>query len=197
MFFQRLPPDKYPDDFDTPLYARYSPRLKPGLWLWMRDHVSRFLLGMTLFGAIGIGFLGALIILPPAEPQIVIVTSVPTATPVGDIQGDFPAGIMQQSITLPARIDNALGSGEKHGYRFFTNTGITWVITVYPDSQFDPVLTLYHPDGTALDLNDDISESDLTSQLIFTPQTAGQYGIVIEGAGGISAGGYTLMILPQ
>jgi hypothetical protein len=192
MFFRRkrIPPDNYPDDFDTPAYRAYRPNLKPGVWLWLWDMLPRVLLGMLLLGAIGAGFVGALFILPPVEPQIVVITGQPSATPLGDIQGDFPPDVQQKSITLPARIDSALGVGERHGYRFFLNSGLTWVITVIPDEQLQPIVTLYNPDGTVADISDFADGS----QIIFQAAAHGQYGVAVESP---TSGGYTLSILPS
>jgi hypothetical protein len=119
-----------------------------------------------------------------------VITARPSATPLGDIQGDFPPDARQESITLPTRIDYAIGAGERHGYRFFVNPGLTWTITVIPDAQLQPVLTLHNPDGTVAEISDYADGS----QIVFQTLTRGQYGVVIESP---TAGGYTLTILPS
>jgi hypothetical protein len=195
--FRRLQ-DNFPDDFDSAYYQRYQPGLRPGPVLWMRYSLPRLVLLLAIGGLVLVSFVGSLLIIPPREPTVVIVTAQPTATPVGDLGGDYPADVMQQSITLPTRIDGTLAFGEKHGFRFFVEPGFTWVITVTPDQNFDPLLSLYNPDGTIADLKDDISASNLGSRITFAASERAQYGIVIESAqNGATAGGYTLDILPQ
>jgi len=195
--FRRLQ-DNFPDDFDSANYQRYKPGLKPGPVLWMRYSLPRLALLLMIGGLVLVSFVGSLFIIPPREPSVVIVTAQPSATAVGDLVGDFPAGVIQQSITLPARINDTLAFGQKKGFRFFVEPGFTWVITVTPDRNFDPLLSLYNPDGTIANINDDISASNLASRITFTASERAQYGIVIESAqGGATAGGYTLDILPQ
>lgn len=192
--FKRLPLDNFPDDFDSLAYRNYKPQFRRGVWLWLRENGTRLLwVGMMLL-AIGLGFVGALLLLP-SQATVIVITAQPSPTPLGDIQGDFPAVIQQISITLPAKIDDLMTSGEQRGYRFFVSPQLTWIIRVIPDATFDPVLTLYYPDGTVAQLNNDRSEGDRTSEIIFQATETAQYGILVAGANGTS-GGYTLQILP-
>lgn len=195
--FRRLQ-DNSPDDFDSANYQRYKPGLKPGPVLWMRYSLPRLALLLMIGGLVLVSFVGSLLIIPPRDPSVVIVTAQPSATAVGDLTGDFPAGVVQQSITLPARIDDRIAFGEKQGFRFFVEPGFTWVITVTGDQNFDPLLSLYNPDGTIANINDDISSGNLASRITFTASERAQYAIIIESAqGGATAGAYTLDILPQ
>jgi hypothetical protein len=195
--FRRLQ-DNYPDDFDSQNYTRYRPSMQPGPILWMRRSLPRLFLGLLIGGLVAVSFVGSLLIIPPREPTVVIVTAQPTATANGDLTGDFPAGVMQQSITLPARIDDTLAAGEQRGFRFFVEPGFTWVISVTPDRTLDPLLSLYNPDGTIASISDDISGSNLGSSITLSAPQRAQYAIVIESAAnGATAGGYTLDILPQ
>jgi hypothetical protein len=195
--FRRLQ-DNFPDDFDSTNYRRYRPAMKSGLVTWMRFSLPRLALMLLIAGLVLVSFVGSLLIIPPREPRVVIVTAQPTATPIGDLVGDFPAGVTQQSITIPARIDDVLGFGEKRGFRFFVDPGFTWIISVTPDRNFDPLLSLYNPDGTIASIHDDISGSNLGSQIAFSAPERAQYAIVIESAqNGATAGEYTLDILPQ
>lgn len=190
-----LPPDHYPDEFDTPAYRDYRPELHKGFGLWVRQSLPRLLLMGTFLLAIGGGFMGALLLLPPRQPQYVVIESTPT--PVGDLRGDFPTDAPQFSITVPAKIDQWLELGQRHGYRFFAQPGIRWVITVLPDATFNPQVSLFNPDGSISQINNDRATGDRTSELIFEASEVAQYAILIESAErGTTSGGYTLEILP-
>ena len=198
---RRLPPDNYPDEFDTSAYRRYTPRLKPGLWLTLRENFGQVWLWLFFVGAIIVSFGITWTLLPPPEPVTVIITApAPQAQAIdpGGIGGDFPAQVVQQRILIPARVDDALALGEKDGYRFDADLGTTWVISVYGDANLNPLLTLYNSEGLVVEINDDRLQNDFDSRIIFQAPQAGQYGIVVESAAsGATAGGYTLEILPQ
>jgi hypothetical protein len=151
---------------------------------------------MVLALAIGGSFICALWLLPPRAPQVIIVTAPATATPPGDIAGDFPRGVVQRVISLPARVDDSVGPGEKHGYRFLVAPGLLWRVQVIGDASFDPLITLFNPDGTVKGLNDNRAAGESRSELSFNAEAQGQYGLLIEGVAGTS-GGYTLLLLPQ
>ncbi len=188
------PQDNFPDEFDTSAYRRYQPHFRRGVWLWLRERALGGLWVGIISLAIGGGCLGAWFLFPP-QPTIIVVTAQPSSTPLGDILGDFPPDIRQESITLPAKIDHRLGAGEQHGYRFFASSDLSWTIRVLPDANFDPVLTLYNPDGSVAQINNDRATGERTSELTFQAQTTAQYGITIT-SNGATAGGYTLQILP-
>lgn len=183
-----VPPDTFPDEFDSPAYRNYRPSLRPSLLLSLRGILPTLLVIGTMLLVVAVGFVAALLILPEAEPKIVVISIYPSPTPPGDITGDFPATIQQASITLPARIDEAIGVGEPHGYRFFAGPGLIWVITLLTDGGFTPRLTLYNPDGTVSQITDG-------QPITFTAPEIAQYGLLIEPSTG--AGGYTLRIFPQ
>jgi hypothetical protein len=190
-----LPPDHYPDDFDSAAYRAYRPHYRAGVGLWLRQTLPQLLLASLFVVAIGGGFMGALLILPPRAPQVVIIQA--TATPVGDLRGDFPPDVAQLSITLPAKIDNWMDLGQRRGYRFFAKPGLRWLITVLPDAAFNPQVTLFNPDGSVAQINNDRAPGERTSELIFEASETAQYAILVESAErGSTAGGYTLEIMP-
>lgn len=192
-----IPPDTYPDDFDTPAYANYHPRLSPGLGLTLRRTLPRLILGLATLIVLVAAVVAAALILPEDAPQVVVITALPSATPIGDVGGDFPATVPQSSVQVPARVDETFAPNDRHAYRFFAAPNLTWTITVTPDRTFDPVLTLYSPDGVVMQIDDD-GGGGLSSRISFTPTEAAQYAILIESAkGGASSGGYTLQILPS
>lgn len=190
----RLPPDSYPDDFDSAAYRTYRPTLRRGVRLWLRERLSCAFFVLLVAASLAGGFVVALLILPPEEERAHIVIIDPSPTPIGDIQGDFPRDVRQISITLPAKIDDVLDFGEKRGYRFFAAPGITWIISVLPMDTLDPVVSLYNPDGTIAQINDN-GAGGRGSQLIFEASALAQYAILIDS--GQTGGAYTLQILPQ
>lgn len=195
----RSPPtltDNNPDDFDSPRYVAYRPAAGAQWRVLLWSQIRRLGMPLILAAAIGGGFLCALLLLPSQAPQVIIVTAPATATPPGDIAGDFPLGVVQRAISLPARIDQTLEPGEKHGYRFLVAPGLQWRVQVFGDNTLDPLITLYNPDGTVKALNDNNPEGGLSSEILFNADSSNQYGLLVEGVAG-SGGGYTLLILPQ
>ncbi|MCL4879978.1 MAG: hypothetical protein KJ064_25205 [Anaerolineae bacterium] len=193
--FNRTPRDNYPDDYESRAYQHYQESFHPGIFMWLREFSSYLMFAVWVFIFAGMGLLVAWIALPPQEPRIVIVT--PAFSPTGDIMGDFPADVSQQFITVPARIDHVLGLGQKHGYRFFLDPGLTWIMTVYSDGTLDPQLSLYGPDGVIIQLDDDSGGDGISSQISFQAPVSGQYALLIQSAGdGSSSGGYTLTVMP-
>ncbi len=187
MLNRRPPQDNFPDDFDTHAYAHHRPGLRTWRLRW-RGILRRAWVTLLMVLLLALSFVAALFILPPPEPQVVIIA--PTATPPGDIQGDFPAGVQQQSITLPARIDNVLAPGASRGYRFYAHPSATWRVSLASQGDFDPLLILYNPDGTVQELSNNLAEG-----ILFQPRAdSAQYGVLVQGD---AAGGtYTLRILP-
>jgi hypothetical protein len=184
----RLPTDNFPDDFDTRVFRYYHPTMRPGVGFLLRGVVPRAALWGSMLAVIAGGFLTALLIVPESGPRVVVVTPVPSPTLAGDVTGDFPATVSQVSMSLPARIDEALALGEQHGYRFLAGPGLTWEINVLTDGGFMPRIILYNPDGTVAQ----VSEGQ---NLTFSASEPAQYGLLIE-AGNGGAGGYTLRIFP-
>jgi hypothetical protein len=190
MFSRNRPPaDNFPDDFDTRVFRYYHPTTRPGVGFLLRGVAPRAALLGSMVVVIAGGFLTALLIVPDSGPRVVVITSVPSPTMPGDVSGDFPAAVAQVSISLPARIDEALALGEQHGYRFLAGPGLVWEINVLTDGGFMPRLILYNPDGTVAQ----VSEGQ---NITFTAPEPAQYGLLIE-AGSGGAGGYTLRIFPS
>jgi len=186
MLRRRLPPDIYPDDFDTREYQSYHEGLQPGLLLWLRRTLPRLLLYSTVLSIMAVSFVAALFILPPRQPRVVIITAVPT--PAGDLGGEFPADAPQISTSLPARIDDWLDMGQKRGYRFFAQPGLTWRISLAPAQGVTAQASLYNPDGTLAELING------AGQIIFSAEQTNQYAVLVESPSG---GNYTLSIMPQ
>ena len=193
--FQRrkLPPDNHPDNFESRAYHHYRPEMRPGAWLWLRFSLPRLILALALLGMIALGGFVAFMLVPTPEPEVIIITAVPSSDNLPPIGGDFPAGISQTYLNLPARLDNTLDFQEKHAYRFFLEPGITWTITVTPVTDIDPVLSLYSPEGLILQHNN--LGAALPVTITYQATVSGQYGIIVETAGGgATAGAYTLTI---
>jgi hypothetical protein len=198
----RLPPDDFPDDTETRAFQNYRDGKVPSRfefhfkWRPWRTAILFILLAVIA------GLIGAFVLwwTEPGE-QIVIITGVPTMLPdipAEPLDGDFPADVPQQFIRIPARINDHLVAGERRGYTFFARAAFTWQITVEPQesSSFDPILSLYGPDGVVIDFNDNRTAEDRASQLTLVVEHDGAYALLLEGARGISDGAYALSILP-
>ncbi|MFP4322662.1 MAG: hypothetical protein ACLFTK_09425 [Anaerolineales bacterium] len=189
MMKRRPPADNYPDEFDTPAYVRYRPGMRPGLWHTLRQNARRGLVTVLVILLLALSFTASLFVLPAPSSQVVVI--LPTPTPVGDIAGDFPPAITQNSITLPARINNTLAPGTGRGYRFFAQPGVTWRVTITSSANFDPTLVLYNPDGTVQEISTDPANGILLEP---NPGSA-QYGVLVQADD--NGGEYTLRIFPE
>lgn len=198
----RIPKDNFPDEYESRVFQQYRETFQPGLVLKLREWSSQLLFAGLVFLFASLGLSVAWIALPPEELTIIIVTPDYTPAPPaesGDIAGDFPAGIPQQFIQVPAKVDHEVFSvGERHAYRFILEPTLTWTFTVTGDGNFDPKASLYGPDGVLVQMNDDIQIGvDLRSQFTYTPPARGQYALLIESTGDRpTTGGYTLQIMP-
>lgn len=181
---QRLPPDNYPDDLDNAAYKSYRASFRPGLGLWLRGGLPRLIVAVGILGMIAAGFVAALFILPPSEPQIVVIPVQSSPTPIGDVAGAFPSDVAQNFLELPARVDNNLAGGGRRGYRFFIGPGLTWQISLTGSGNF--VMTVYDPSGNMIDIG--------AGPFTLTAQNSAQYALLVESPSG---GSYTLRIFPQ
>lgn len=209
----RLPPDDFPDETETNAFQNYREdrgRVGEILSLIFGSR-QRLLAAIVVIGLlVGAIWVGLYFLLPEPSPKVVIVPSdngngdevvsddpLPTTVVAEVVSGEFPTDVAQQLITVPARIDDSLAIGTRRGYTFYAEAGVTWEITVFGATGFDPVISLYGPPGgRLLDSNDDRAVGDLASELRVTIQQDGNYAVMIEGAGGVSGGGYTLLIVP-
>ncbi len=196
---ERIPKDNYPDEYESRAFQHYRDSFRPGVLLLLRTWSSHLLFAALVFLFAALGLSVAWIALPPQDPQIIVVTPAFAPSPVGDVGGDFPADVPQTFILTPAKIDHEIFIGQRHGYRFFLQSGISWTFTVTPNETFDPMMSLYGPDGVLVSLSDDVQTGvDLRSQFTFTPPTDGQYALLIESTPDQqTAGGYTLQIMPN
>lgn len=200
----RLPPDNFPDDTETRAFQHYRegkapPRFRFPELSFLRGSSWKIVgLGIAF---IGIMLLGIVAVFTWSEPRerFVVVTGAPTVPadlPTIPVGGDFPTDAAQQFIRIPARIEDTLPAGERRGYTFVAKPGFTWQIIVVPNngSAFDPVLSLYGPDGIIRDINDDRVEGDVTAQIDLTPEREGVYAVLVEEASG--TGGDYILIIP-
>jgi hypothetical protein len=123
----------------------------------------------------------------------------PTAIvlPTATVSAAWPAGVEYVPNTIPAMIKGTLdAAGQKRGYLFDGRAGEVWSITVEPQDNIDPMLTLYAPSGAVVGTNDDRGDYDLTSELDVTLPETGSYRLVVESAaGGLTTGSYVLTLL--
>lgn len=196
--FNRLPPDNYPDDYETRAYQRYHPNFKPGVLHWLLYESPRLMLAFVPLSIVATAFLLTLLFLPERPPRVVVVTSEPqvdtlqTPMPV-----DFPVPAEQQQIlNIPARVDHELGFGERHAYRFWWEPGFTWTIRLLTVEGMVPVVSLYNPQGLIIDQEID-TQGSYNIAISYTPTEIGQYAVIVETSGGVTAGGYTLTVMPQ
>jgi hypothetical protein len=199
----RLPQDNFPDDTETRAFQHYREGKAPPRFhfpeLSFLRRVSWKIAGLGI-AFIGVMLLGVVAVFMWSEPRerFVVVTGAPTAPadlPTIPIGGDFPTDAAQQFIRIPARIEDSLLSGQRRGYTFVAKPGFTWQIIVVPyeNSGFDPVLSLYGPDGIIIDFNDNRVAGDKTAQIDLTVEREGVYAVLLEGAQG-TGGGYILLV---
>jgi hypothetical protein len=200
----RLPQDNFPDDTETRAFQHYRegkapPRFHFPEFSFLRGASWKIVaLGLAFIGIMVLGIIAVFVWSEPRE-RFVVVTGVPTGPadlPTMPIGGDFPTDAAQQFIRIPARIEDTLPAGERRGYTFIAKPGFTWQIIVVPNngSAFDPVISLYGPDGIIRDFNDDRVAGDVTAQIDLTPDREGVYAILLEGASG--TGGDYILIVP-
>lgn len=204
----RLPPDNFPDETETNAFQNYQEnrgRIGEVLSILFGSR-ERVLLTAGIFVAlVGGVWLGLYMLLPQRTMEVVVTAegtiSVNTVEPspvlADTVGGDFPPNVSQEVISIPARIDDSLAFGTRKGYTFYAEAGVTWEITVFGATGFDPAISLYGPpNGQLMASNDDRPAGDLASEIRVTIQQDGSYGLLVEGSGGASGGGYTLLIVP-
>jgi hypothetical protein len=205
----RLPPDDFPDETETNAFQNY--RDDQGqfgeVFSLLFGSRQRILITAGVFvGIVAVIWLGLYMVLPTPTKEVVVTpdggsvaeeTIIPSPVLAEAVGGEFPAGVPQEVISIPARIDDSLAFGSRMGYAFHAEAGLTWQITVFGATGFDPVISLYGPpSGQLLANNDDRGVGDLASEITVTFQQDGNYAVLLEGSGGASGGGYTLLIVP-
>ena len=194
--FNSLPPDNFPDDYESRAYQRYHPAFKPGMLHWLRYEAPRLMLALVPLSIVGTAFILTLVFLPAPAPRVVVITVEPIANLQTPMPAEFPVpATQQQVITLPARVDHDLPFAEKHAYRFWLEPGLTWTFSVITIEGMMPVISLYNPQGLIISQQQSTAPSVSMS---YTPTEEGQYALIVETAGGgATAGGYTLRIMPE
>ena len=206
----RLPPDDFPDETETNAFQNYRAdrgRIGEVFSILLGSRQRIFITASGFIAIVVVIWLGLYVILPTPTKEVIVTpdggqvavgdTLEPSPIIVEPMEGDFPADVLQEVISIPARIDNSLAFGTRAGYTFYAEAGVTWKITVFGATGFDPAISLYGPPtGQLLANNDDRAGGDFASEITMTIQQSGNYAVLLEGSGGASGGGYTLLIVP-
>lgn len=183
----------------------------PPRWPWWRTRQGQVALlvggviGVVILALLarGVNLPGQAVVRVTATPATALVPSAiapgiaPTVQPSPIVSAAWPAGVEFVPNTVPAMIKNTLAAaGQRHGYRFDGRAGDVWLITVEPQDNLDPLVTLYAPSGAVLGTSDDRSDTDLTSEIQVTLPETGPYRVLVESAaGGLTVGAYVLALL--
>ncbi|MBF2079823.1 MAG: PPC domain-containing protein [Synechococcales cyanobacterium T60_A2020_003] len=107
-----------------------------------------------------------------------------------------------QSETILLSVEGVLEDGDNtipmdgslyDDHTFDGNAGTQVTITLESD-EFDPYLLVFTPTGELLDQNDDVSEGDLTAQLVLTLPSSGTYTVLANAFDATGRGQYTLTV---
>jgi hypothetical protein len=197
--FQRLPPDNFPDDTQTVAFQNYREgqarsrfRLPNIRWRQWSAYIGAGLVAIVF--SIGLVLLYQNVFDDSIDPTLTAAPPTPTEQSLV-MRGDFPAGVSQRFITIPARIEDTLPGGFSRGYTFLAYQGVTWNITIIGGEGFQPRMNLYGPDGSIISRSEAPSAGQNASLSHFIDDS-GLYAILIEGANN-TGGGYTFIALPE
>lgn len=187
-----LPADSAPDDTETPAFQSYGQRV--GVLNLINVRLV-LIAGAGLIALVLLG-LGVWALLPEADPEYRVVPNpyvfaVPTNDPLGSVPDTIPQILEQVSITIPARVDQAMTVAGSRLYAFNAEANVSWRIRVVSDGAFSPSVSLYGPDGGLIDS----AFGQQQTEFILSVTTTGVYTVVIEDVLG-TGGGYTLQVLP-
>lgn len=187
-----LPADNAPDDTETPAFQSYGQRVRVLNLINMR---LVLIAGAGLIALVLLG-VGVWALLPEAEPEYRVVPNphvflAPTSDPLGSVPASIPQILEQVSITIPARVDQAMTVGGSRLYAFNAESGVSWRVRVSGDGIFSPSVSLYGPDGSLIDS----TVGQLQTEFALSVATTGVYTVVIEDVLG-TGGTYTLQVLP-